>query len=74
MKKHDAFMISLGATIVIAFFGLIYLLIKIAVPADNKDILNIVVGSLIGAFSMVVSYYFGSSMGSKSKDEKLNKE
>ena len=74
MKYKEIFQYILGALIVAGFFALLILLVLSAVPADNKDLLNLVVGSLIGSFSGIVSYFFGSSLGSSKKDELLKNE
>jgi hypothetical protein len=72
MKTRDIFRYSLAALIVVGFFALLYLIINISIPIDNKDVLNITIGALIGAFTGVVSYFFGSSSGSARKDEIIN--
>jgi hypothetical protein len=51
-------------------FVLFALLIFVDVKPENKDILIYVLGSLTGAVTMVLGYYFGSSLGSKEKDQK----
>jgi hypothetical protein len=50
-------------------FLLFALLIFVDVKPENKDILIYVLGSLTGAVTMVLGYYFGSSLGSKDKDK-----
>jgi len=65
----DIFQYALGALIVIGFFVLLYLLVSKTVPDVNKDLLNLIVGALIGSFSTIVGYFFGSSAGSARKDE-----
>ena len=65
----DIFQYGLGALIVIGFFVLLYLLVSKTVPDVNKDLLNLIVGALIGSFSTIVGYFFGSSAGSAKKDE-----
>ena len=35
----------------------------------NKDILNILVGGLTASVAAVIQYWFGSSAGSRAKDE-----
>jgi Phage tail lysozyme len=40
-------------------------------PVINKDVFNVVLGALVTAFTTVVAYYFGSSIGSAKKDEAL---
>ena len=71
MKGKIIFQYILGSLIVLGFFGLLVLLVYIAIPEENKDMLNLVVGALIGSFTSVVGYYFGSSLGSHEKNELL---
>lgn len=74
MKYKELFQYILGGLIVAGFFALLILLIISAVPTENKDLLNLVVGTLIGSFSGIVSYFFGSSLGSSKKDQLLNEK
>lgn len=74
MKNKEIFQYILGGLIVSGFFALLILLVLSAVPTENKDLLNLVVGALIGSFSSIVSYFFGSSLGSSKKDELLKNE
>ncbi len=62
----------LAAFITFGFFGLLAYMCKWEVPPSNKDIINIMIGSLGTAWIGVVSYYFGSSSGSKDKDAQIN--
>lgn len=71
MKPKDVFQYVLGALIVAGFFILLVLLIRSEVPKENKDLLNLVVGALIGSFATVVGYFFGSSSSSAKKDETI---
>jgi drug/metabolite transporter (DMT)-like permease len=73
MKGKDLFQYILGGLIVAGFFILLYLLVSAEVPEVNKDLLNLVVGALIGSFATVVGYFYGSSKGSSDKDELLRK-
>jgi len=70
----EIFQYVLGGLIVAGFFALLILLVLSAVPTENKDLLNLVVGTLIGSFSGIVSYFFGSSLGSSKKDQLLNEK
>lgn len=74
MKMKDIFQYLLGGLIVAGFFTLLYLLVSKTVPEINKDLLNLVVGALIGSFATVVGYFFGSSKGSAEKTELLSKK
>lgn len=74
MKAKDLFQYILGGLIVTGFFVLLYLLVSKDVPEVNRDLLNLIVGALIGSFATVVGYFFGSSKGSAEKTELLTKK
>lgn len=63
------YMYLLGAIIVLGFFWLLTSLVYHVIPSENKDILNIAVGALIGSFTNIVGYFYGSSKGSSDKTE-----
>jgi drug/metabolite transporter (DMT)-like permease len=73
MKAKSIFQYVLGAMIALGFFVLIGLLLYKTVPEGNKDILNLVVGALIGSFTAIVGYFFGSSLGSSEKTDIISK-
>ena len=62
-------LLALGS--VILSFALFAVLIFIEVKPEAKDILIYILGVLSAAITQILSYYFGSSVGSKDKDEKL---
>lgn len=39
----------------------IYVLVFKPVPVENKDLVNIIGGNVIGGLGIVLSYYFGAS-------------
>lgn len=61
----------LALGVVALSFVLFAILIFIEVKAEAKDILIYVLGVLSAAVTQILSYYFGSSAGSKEKDDKL---
>jgi len=71
MKAKNLFQYILGGLIVAGFFALMIVLVYTSVPEQNKDLLNLVVGALIGSFATVVGYFYGSSLGSSDKNELL---
>ena len=73
MRAKQIFQYFLGFLIVTGIFVLLALLVLSAVPNENMDLLNLVVGALIGSFATVVGYFYGSSAGSARKDEILSK-
>lgn len=71
-NTREILMYVLGAFIVGGFFALLYVLLFTVIPEQNKSILDIVIGALISAFTSIVSYFYGSSVGSRDKSEMLN--
>ena len=72
MKPGAIFQYILGALIVIGFFAVLIALILRPAPTTNSELLYLIIGALIGNFGLVVSYHFGSSSGSKAKDETIS--
>ena len=68
MKFKDIFMYVLGGIIAAGFFVTLIYLIYIG---TFKQETGIVIGALVAAFSMVVSYFYGSSKGSSDKNDML---
>lgn len=63
----------LALTITGLTFVLFYMIMFRGVNGVEKDILVFVLGALTGYVGMVLSYYFGSSLGSHQKQERLDK-
>lgn len=55
---------ALACVTFLAFFVLLFLMVKHAVPSANQQAFNILLGVLAGAVTQVLNYYFGSSSGS----------
>lgn len=66
-KDFTPRVLAYGVTV--GFFGLLGYMLKFDVPAANKDILNIMLGALGGSWVSIITYYFGSSAGSKAKND-----
>lgn len=63
----------LAAVVVVGFFALLYILLFQEIPEGNRDVLNLATGALIGSFTSIIGYYFGSSKGSADKNNFLKK-
>ena len=59
--------------IIIGLFAFVTMAI-LFVPLRNSELAHLIVGDLIGMSTMLVGFYWGSSSGSKSKQEQLNKK
>lgn len=63
--KILAYLITAG------FFGMLVAMLFNAIPDQNRDILNIMLGALGTTWSSVTSYYYGSTRGSEVKSAML---
>lgn len=61
----------LALGVVTLSFVLFAILIFVEVKTEAKDILIYILGVLSAAVTQILSYYFGSSAGSKEKDDKI---
>jgi uncharacterized membrane protein len=59
----------LATLMIIAFIGLVYLLLDKKVPEQNNDLLMVLLGAMVGTVKDLYGYYFGSSEGSQRKTE-----
>jgi hypothetical protein len=70
MKPKDLAMYVLGAVVTIGFFlTLIYMIVS----GSYESSVNLIVGALVGSFTTVVAYFFGSSKSSADKTEMIHK-
>ena len=61
----------LATIVVIATFAMFYLSVNENLTGEKKEVVMLLLGMLNTALGMVLSFYFGSSMGSKDKDAVL---
>lgn len=57
----------------VGFFGVLGIMIFVPLNGSTETIINIMVGSLGTAWTGIIAYYFGSSAGSRSKDDTIKK-
>jgi hypothetical protein len=63
----------LAMVFVAGFFALLYALTRVHVPAENRDVLVAMVGTMGGAVMTILTFYFGSSKSSQQKDAVLGR-
>ena len=64
---------ALAITNALAFFILLFLMISHSIPETNKSAFDILLGMLAGSLTTIMTYYFGSSRGSREKDTILGR-
>lgn len=64
------------AALTIGLAGMVTLLVSVLVfvpmPTDNKEVIYLVAGQVIGAFSTAIAYWLGSSRGSAQKTDEIS--
>jgi hypothetical protein len=73
VKTGDQTPALLAVGVTGGFFGVLGYMLMYGTPENGGDALLVMLGSLGTAWAAVVSYYFGSSAGSKLKTELMSK-
>jgi hypothetical protein len=71
VSVHDSTPAVLAYGLTVGFFGLVWLMVFHSVPVENASAVNILLGTLGTAWIAAMSYYFGSTSGSRTKDAML---
>ena len=69
LQKNIVPVLACGTTLMT--FALFLILMLIDIPDKSHDLSMILLGGLLSSQSVILSFYFGSSMGSKDKSEDL---
>lgn len=64
---------ALAVVFVAGFFILLGVMTRAHVPPENRELVIAMIGTLGGAVMTILTFYFGSSRGSRTKDEILGR-
>jgi len=75
-SKHlkETFQYGLALFVVLGSFFLFGNMLTQKIPAENKDIIYLMIGIVGTTLSGVIQYFFGSSKGSQEKTELLGRQ
>lgn len=68
------FKYGLAISIVYGFFFVLANMTKFEIPPDNRDIVMMVIGVVIGKFGTIVDFEWGSSKSSEQKTDIIAKD
>lgn len=70
-SKRFVYYLTIG---IVAFvFSMVICLFFVDIPKENKTIIDMVVGIVIGGYTSIMAFYFGSSKSSQDKNSTLQK-
>lgn len=69
----DATPMRLAVFVSLGFFGVLGCILFGVMPEAGHDVLMVMLGALGAAWTAVIQYYFGSSTGSRGKDEIISR-
>jgi hypothetical protein len=65
MTPKQKIRLLIGTLVTVMFGGMLAVLSFAEIPDGSKDVLQVLIGALGGAFITMVSFYFGDSDGSE---------
>ena len=68
---RDGAPLIIGSVVLTGFFGTLAALVLLPVPVETENLVYALLGGLVVMAKDVISYYFGSSAGSKRKTEAI---
>jgi hypothetical protein len=69
MSLKDKTPTILAGVVCVGFFGTLIGLMLYGLPARGQDALLILLGALSSSFTAIIGYYYGSSSGSRAKEQ-----
>jgi uncharacterized membrane protein len=70
LKTVDLLQTFAALTVFTAFLFVVFALVSLPIPANNKEALIHVLGIIEGALIAIIGFYFGSSKSQKKAEDK----
>lgn len=67
----EIFFYSVGVVFLIGFFLMLWFVATKSIPAENKDVILMLIGVLSNGVALILGYFYGSSKGSSDKNEMI---
>jgi hypothetical protein len=67
-RKFAALMVFLAVSYTMGFFASLGILMFVAIPNENRELVSMMLGNLVGFVAGIVTYHFGSSQESAEKN------
>lgn len=67
--RADYFQYFIGAVAVVTMCGIVIWILYNPIPEKNDHVVMLVIGELLGIVAAIYSYHYGSSQGSRFKDQ-----
>jgi hypothetical protein len=71
--KHSKGPVVISTLTVSAFSVLVFLVMFVSIPASSQAVAYMLMGSLATAFTQVLNFWLGTSVGSKEKDNTISR-
>ena len=63
----------ISLVVTLGFFTMLYVVLKVEIPAESKDSALILLGALAAGFTQVLNFWLGSSKGSSDKNRTIER-
>lgn len=71
--KYSKGPVAISVLVTISFATLLFLVMFVSIPASSQAVAYLLMGSIATAFTQVLNFWLGTSVGSKEKDDTIKR-